>query len=161
MYNKYFVCTVRSTYIWIQAQFFSKNRMHWWAPQHKRPERTTVEDDRRILSIVKINYFTTSGNEKNTLQGVDVSLSKSRIKRRLHRSKYRGFMTRCKQGQIRPKTSKKLDHLWKSILWTSDIKINLYQNYGKKKVWRRLGAVRWHEHAWLSVALGYWCLVMM
>ncbi len=23
------------------------------------------------------------------------------------------------------------------------------------------GAVWWHEHAWLPVALGYWCLVMM
>ncbi len=72
---------------------------------------------------------------------------------------------------------KKPDHFWKSILWMAEIKINLYQNDRKKKVWRRLGtahdlkhttpsvkhggAVRWHEHAWLPVALGYWCLVMM
>ncbi len=73
-----------------------------------RPRRTTVVDDRRILSMVKKNPFTTSSKEKNTLQGVDVSLSKSTIKRRLHESKYRGFTTRCKKGQIRlcQKTSK-------------------------------------------------------
>ncbi len=52
--------------------------------------------------------FTTFSQEKYTLQDV-VSLSKSTIKRRLHKSKYRGFTTRCKQGQIRlcQKTSKK------------------------------------------------------
>ncbi len=31
------------------------------------------------------------------------------------------------------KTLKKPDHFWKSILWTADIKINLYKNDGKKK----------------------------
>ncbi len=40
-----------------------------------RPRRTTVEDDRRILSMVKKNPFTTSSQVKNTLQEVDVSLS--------------------------------------------------------------------------------------
>ncbi len=39
------------------------------------------------------------GREEITLQ--EVSLSKSTIKRRLHKSKYRGFPTRCKQGQMR------------------------------------------------------------
>ncbi len=143
-----------------------------------RPQRTTVVDDRRILSMVKKNPFTTSNQEKNTLQEVDVTLSKSTIKRRLHKSKYRGFTTRCKQGLIRlcqKKHLKKPDHFWKSILWTVEIKIDLYQNDRKKKVWRRLGAAHdpkhkssvkhsgaewWHEHAWLPVALGYWCLVM-
>ncbi len=46
-----------------------------------RPRRTTVVDNRRIIS------FTTSSHEKNTLQEVGVSLSKSTIKR-LHQSKY-------------------------------------------------------------------------
>ncbi len=78
----------------------------------KRPgfsRRTTVVDDCRILSMVKKNPFTTFSQVKNTLQEVDVSLSKSTIKRRLHESKYRGFTTRCKQGLIRlcQKTSKK------------------------------------------------------
>ncbi len=86
--------------------------------------------------MVKKNPFTTSSQEKSTLQEVDVSLSKSTLKRRLHQSKYRGFTTRCKQGQIRH--LKKPDHFWKSIFWTAEIKINLYQNDGKKKVWRRL-----------------------
>ncbi len=47
-------------------------------------------DDQKILSMVKTNPFTTSSKEKNTLQEVDVSLSKSTIKRRRHESKYRG-----------------------------------------------------------------------
>ncbi len=66
-----------------------------------RPRRTTVVDDRRILSMVKKNPFTTSSQEKNTLQEVCMSMSKSTIKRRLHESKYKGFTTTCKQGQIR------------------------------------------------------------
>ncbi len=61
------------------------------------PRRTTVVDDQRILSMIKKNPFTTFSQEKNTLQEVDVSLSKSTIKRRLHQSKYRGFTTRCIQ----------------------------------------------------------------
>ncbi len=32
-----------------------------------RPRRTTVVDDRRILSMVKKNPFTTSSQENNTL----------------------------------------------------------------------------------------------
>ncbi len=54
-----------------------------------RLQRTTVVDDQKILSMVKTNPFTTSSKEKNTLQEVDVSLSKSTFKRRRHDSKYR------------------------------------------------------------------------
>ncbi len=145
-----------------------------------RPRRTTVVDDGTTLSMVKKNPFTTSSQEKNTLQDVGVSLSKSIIKRRHHESKYRGFPTRCNQGQIRlcQKTSKKTKQTTSkiSILWTAEIEIILYQNDEKKKVWRRLGAahdpkhttssvkhggaVWWPEHAWLPVALGDWCLLM-
>lgn len=56
-----------------------------------RPRKTTVVDDRRILSLVKKNPFTTVGQIKNTLQEVGVCVSKSTIKRRLHQSEYRGF----------------------------------------------------------------------
>ncbi len=94
-------------------------------------------------------------------------------------SKYRGFTTRCKQGQIRLCQThlKKPDSFLKSILWLAEININLYPNNGKKKVWGRLGtahdpkhtassvkhggAVWWHEHAWLPVALLLVCLLMM
>jgi len=31
-------------------------------------------------------------------------------------------------------TSRKPDQFWKSILWTDETKIDLYQNDGKKKV---------------------------
>ncbi len=61
-----------------------------------RPQKTTVVDDRRILSLVKNTPFTTVGQIKNTLQEVGVCVSKSTIKRRLHQSEYRGFTTRCK-----------------------------------------------------------------
>ena len=60
----------------------------------RRPRKTTVVDDRRIISLVKKNPFTTVG--QNTLQEVGVCVSKSTIKRRLHQSEYRGFTTRCK-----------------------------------------------------------------
>ncbi len=101
-----------------------------------------------------------------------MSLLKSTTKRRFHETIYRGFATRCKQDQICQKTSKKPDHFWKSILWTAEIKINMYQNDRKKKEWRRLGTAHdpkhtassvkhsGADHAWLPVALGYWCLVM-
>ena len=64
----------------------------------KRPgklRKTTVVDDRRIISLVKKNP-TTVGQIKNTLQEVGVCVLKSTIKRRLHQSEYRGFTTRCK-----------------------------------------------------------------
>ena len=61
-----------------------------------RPQKTTVVDDRIIISLVKKNPFTTVGQIKNTLQEVGVCVSKSTIKRRLHQSEYRGFTTRCK-----------------------------------------------------------------
>ncbi len=71
--------------------------------------------------MVRKTHFTTSSQEKNTPQEADVSLSKSGAnKARL-----------CKN------TYKKQDHLWKNILWMAATKINLYQNDGKKKVWRR------------------------
>ena len=63
--------------------YILRKKEHAW--QQKK-----VADDRRILSIVKKNPFTTSSQE------VGVSLSKSTIKRRLHDSKYRRFTTRYK-----------------------------------------------------------------
>ncbi len=60
-----------------------------------RPRKTTVVDDRRIISLVKKTPFTTVGQIKNTLQEVGVCVSKSTIKRRLHQSEYRGFSMKC------------------------------------------------------------------
>uniref|UniRef100_A0A8C5PF25 Transposase n=1 Tax=Leptobrachium leishanense TaxID=445787 RepID=A0A8C5PF25_9ANUR len=61
-----------------------------------RPRKTTVVDDRRILSLVKKTPFSTVGQIESTLQEVGVCVSKSTIKRRHHQSEYRGFTTRCK-----------------------------------------------------------------
>ena len=46
--------------------------------------------------LVKKNLLKTSSQVKNTLQEVDVSSSKSTIKRHYHESKYGGFTTGCK-----------------------------------------------------------------
>ncbi len=102
-----------------------------------RPRRTTVVDDLRIFSMVKKNPFTTSSQEKNTIQEADVSLSKSTIKRRLHQSNCRGFTTRCKQGQIRlcQKHLKMPDQFLKIILWTVKIKTTCTRMTGRKKSW--------------------------
>ncbi|XP_075437068.1 uncharacterized protein LOC142474739 isoform X2 [Ascaphus truei] len=109
-----------------------------------RPRKTTVLDDRTILSMVKKNPFTTSSQVKNTLQEVGISLSKSTIKRRLHESKYSVFNTRCKPFLSLKNRKARLDfakyyqekpsQFWNSILWADETKINLYQKDGKKKV---------------------------
>ena len=114
-----------------------------------RPRKTTVVDDRIILSLVKINPFTTVGQTKNTLQKVGVCVSKSTIKRRLHQSKYRGFTTRCKplvslknwktRLEFAKRHLKKPLQFWNNILWTDETKINLYivmmgrEEYGEGK----------------------------
>ncbi len=49
---------------------------------------------------------------------------------------------------------KKPYHFWKSILWTAEIKTNLYQNDGKNKVWRRLGTAHDPKHITASVKHG-------
>ncbi len=51
-------------------------------------------------------------------------------------------------------TTKKPDHSWKNIPWTAEIKINLYKNDGKKKVWRRLGTAHDPKHTTSSVEHG-------
>uniref|UniRef100_A0A673YSH1 Tc1-like transposase DDE domain-containing protein n=1 Tax=Salmo trutta TaxID=8032 RepID=A0A673YSH1_SALTR len=129
----------------------------------RRPQKTTVVDDRRILSLVKNNLFTTVVQIKNTLQEVGVSVSKSTINRRLHQSKYSGFTTRCKplvslkqedQIKVSQKTSKKPVQFWNNIHWTDETKINLYQNDGKRRVLGREGAAHDPKHTNSSVKHG-------
>ncbi|KAG2456719.1 TCB1 transposase, partial [Polypterus senegalus] len=125
------------------------------------PRKTTVVDDRRIISMVKRNPFTTANQVNNTLLGVGVSISKSTIKRRLHESKYRGCTARCKplinlknrkaRLDFAKEDLKKPAQFWKNILWKDETKINLYQNDGKKKVWRRRGTAHYPKHTTSSV----------
>ncbi|KAG5857000.1 hypothetical protein ANANG_G00013880 [Anguilla anguilla] len=61
-----------------------------------RPRKTTVSDDKRILSIVKKKPFSTAEQIKNTLQDVGVDVSKSTIRRRLHQHNFKWFTSRCK-----------------------------------------------------------------
>ncbi len=118
-----------------------------------RPRKTTVVDDRRILSLVKKTPFTTVGQIKNTLQEVGVCVSKSTIKRRLHQSEYRGFTTRCKPSvslknrkarlEFAKRHLKKPSQFWNNILWTDETKINLYQSDGKRRVWKKERNCSW------------------
>ncbi len=141
-----------------------------------RPQ--TVVDNRMIISMVKKSPFTTSSQE-NTLQEVSVSLSKSTIKKRLHKNKYKGFTTRCKQGQIRlcQKTYKKSQTTsGKLSFGRLKLRSTCTRMMGRKKSMEKAWNSSWskeyiiicetwwssvtHEHAWLPVALGY-CLLMM
>ena len=91
-----------------------------------RPWKTTAVEDRRILSMVKKNHFTTSSEVRKTLQEVGVSFFKSTIKRRLQESKCSGFTTRCKpfislknrkaRLEFTKKHLKKPAPFWNSIL---------------------------------------------
>lgn len=129
-----------------------------------RPRKTTVVDDKGILSLVKKNPFTTVGQINNTLQEVGVCVSKSTIKRRLHQSEYRVFTTRCKPlvSLKNRKTRSELakQHLttplqfWTNILWTDETKINLYQSDGKRKVWRRKGTA--HDPTYHLISEAWW-----
>ena len=129
-----------------------------------RPRKTSLVDDRRILSLIKKNPFTTVGQIKKTLQEEGVSVSKSTIKRRLHQRKYRGFTTRCKplvslknrkaRLEFAKKHLKEPVQFWNNILWTDETKINLYQNDGKRRVWRREGTAQDPKHTTSSVKHG-------
>uniref|UniRef100_A0A3P9JP88 Transposase Tc1-like domain-containing protein n=1 Tax=Oryzias latipes TaxID=8090 RepID=A0A3P9JP88_ORYLA len=126
-----------------------------------RPRKTTVVDDGRIISMVKRNPFTTANQVNNTLQEGGGSISKSTIKRRLHECRYRGNTARCKPLISLKNRMARLDfakkHLkmfWKNILWTDETKINLYQNDGQRKVWRRRGEAPDPKHTTSSVKHG-------
>lgn len=91
-------------------------------------------------------------------------MSKSTIKRRLHKSEYRGFTTRCKPLVSHKNRKTRLEfakqHLkkplqfWNNILWTDETKINLYQSDGKRRVWRRKGTAHDPKHTTSSVKHG-------
>uniref|UniRef100_A0A8C6NVL2 Transposase Tc1-like domain-containing protein n=1 Tax=Nothobranchius furzeri TaxID=105023 RepID=A0A8C6NVL2_NOTFU len=129
-----------------------------------RPQKTTVVDDQRILSLVKKTPFTTVGQIKNTLQEVRVSVLKSKVKRRLHQCEYRGFTTGCKplvspqnrkaRLEFAKQHLKKPSQFWNNILWTDETKINLYQSDGKRRVWRRKGTAHDPKHTTSSVKHG-------
>ena len=91
-------------------------------------------------------------------------MSKSTIKRRLHQRKYRRFTTRCKplvsfknrkaRLEFAKKHLKEPVQFWNNILWTDETKINLYQNDGKRRVWRREGTAQDPKHTTSSVKHG-------
>ncbi len=72
----------------------------------RRPQRTKVMDDWRILFMVKKTPFTTSSQE-NTLQEADVSLLKSTIKRRFTRANTETSPQAANKARLDSKTSTK------------------------------------------------------
>ncbi len=128
-----------------------------------RPRKTTVVDDRRILSLVKKTPFTTVGQIKNTLQEVGVCVSSQQSREDFTRVNTEGspqdvnhWWASKQEGQIRvcQTTSKKPSQFWNNILWTDETKINLYQSDGKRRVWRRKGTAHDPKHTISSVKHG-------
>ena len=75
--------------------------------------------------------------------------------------KYRGSSTRCKPFISLKNRKARLEfvrkHTYKEtspVLWTDKTKINLYQNDGRRKVWRRLGMAHDLKHTTSSVKHG-------
>ncbi len=113
-------------------------------------EKTSPEQTQRWWSEDPLS-FTTSSQEKNTLQETDVST----IKRRRRQSKHRDVTTSL--------------HFTKKHFWKNEIE----SNDGKKEVWRRLGTAddrSIQHHLWNMEQCDAWacfqwlwllCLVMM
>ena len=130
-------------------------------------------DDRRIISLVKKNPFTTVGQIKNTLQEVGVCVSKSTIKRRLHQSEYRGFTTRCeplvslKNRKTRLEFAKHRKKLWKTECWAlvydnsfdlpAHMAVSSVYNAGTGSLWSSQSAESprlWKATSWSSFVWG-------
>ncbi len=139
--------------------------MHWWAQQHKKPW-TSTEDNSGGRSENPLHpFYNIQPSEEHSPGDTCVKVynqektSREQIQRVHHKVQIRLFQKTSKKWQT--------DHFCKR---KAGIKINLYQNVGKKQVWRRLGTAHdqsiqhhlWNmgERAWLPVALGYWCLLM-
>ena len=81
------------------------------------------------------------------LQSEGIYLSWSTVRRRLISDGFHGYTARCKpliseknrrmRLEFARKYLNKPVSFWKSILWTDETKINLYQSDVKCKVWRR------------------------
>ncbi len=152
-----------------------------------RPRKTTVVDERRILSLVKKTPFTTVGQIKNTLQEVGVCVSKSTIKRRLHQSEYRGFTTRCKPLVSLKNRKARLEFAKRHLKSLHSSGTTSYgqmrprstctrvmgrEEYGEGKEllmilsipphqWSMMVVVSWRGHVWLPVELILLYLLMM
>ncbi len=98
--------------------------------------------------MVKKNPFTTSSQKKNTLLEVCVSLSVYDQDKTLLEQ-----IQSSSQGANRDRFSKKTPKKSQTTSGklSAEIKINLYQNDRKKKVWRKLGTAHDPEHTILSV----------
>lgn len=79
---------------------------------------------------MKKNLSITSSQIKNTLEEVDVSLSRSTIKRRLHEPTYRQFTTRCKPLETLKNRKARLEFI------VDRRNPDEFENDGKRKVLR-------------------------
>ncbi len=90
--------------------------------------------------MVKKNPFTTSSQEKSTLQETDVSTIKRRLHQRLHHKIDRPYQ----------KPSKTAGALLEEHSLDAEVKINLLQNDWKKKVWRTADDQSTQHHLWIK-----------
>lgn len=104
-----------------------------------------------------------SNQVKDTLKEISVSLSRSTIKRCFHKNRYRGFTAKCKLFTLENKKArleferkclKDSARFWRKTLWTDESKINLDQNDGMRKVWRRRERARDLKRTPLSIKHG-------
>ena len=101
-----------------------------------------VNNSGGILLLMKKNPFTAVGQIKNTLQGVGI-LCQSQQSRQDFTVNTDGspqdvkHWWASKQEDKNQKTSKTAWTVLKNILWTDETQINLSQNDGKRRVWRR------------------------
>ncbi len=117
----------------------------------ERPHKTRAVDDQRLLSMVK-SFHNIQPREENSPGDIHVTVIVYN-QETTSWEQYRGFNTRCNKARFY--FAKK--HLKKLEFWVDETKINLYQNDGKTKVWRRLGTD--HE-AYNIICETWWSSVM-
>lgn len=133
--------------------------------RNAKPHQTWRFDDHRILSLMRKNTFLTSLSVKNTLEKLGITVAQSIIKRRWTQRLYNKVQM-CLKFRHCQKTSKKTLH-WTLTLWRVKTNQNLYENDGKRSIWRK-GTVYNPNHAISCIMCGEdgvlvwatWCLLM-
>ncbi len=129
----------------------------------EEPRKTTVVDDRRILSLVKKTPSQQLARSRNTLQEVGVCVSSQQSREDFHQSEYRGspqdvnhWWASKTEGRFRvcQTTSKKAFTVLEQHpmdRWDQD---QLVPEWWKRRVWRRKGTAHDPKHTTSSVKHG-------